>query len=472
MNAFDLAPAAVVRVAGWPLDALEQFAAPDLAAQAASVDAGDAVALAAYEDAYRQTLEGQRWHLWQVTAGDPRFRCAVALSSPSLASQLKDGTPPARRNKRTRHLEKSLYRYLARAAARIEPYGLWTGVTLAEFRPEETTCVSPCAPRTHFAPELGPFRALLRAMGQREPYRSRGPYRLNPTLQVVDEQRWCYARRKTDGRLCWRDLPPSSAWKVLQGGLASLPPASLPEFRRRLAELLPAKVAGPLLDFALEAGLLVGGLQLPAQFESPWDALEQTEARLEGPEGRAWSDARGSIERTCEQLERYIDALLSEVDAPESKHRAATAAEPVFRANTAVREAIEALARALLLPCPAMPHSVLRCDLAAPFRIQLGQGDRQRLISLLEDWAHLEKQYGAAKRYELRTRRVLQARGESRGLMAVPTDHGSSRTDTPIKAPTRDVLSFNGRLDDTSEVVIPVHADAGVEVGPPLGALV
>jgi hypothetical protein len=50
MNAFDLAPAAVVRVAGWPLDALEQFAAPDLAAQAASVDAGDAVALAAYED--------------------------------------------------------------------------------------------------------------------------------------------------------------------------------------------------------------------------------------------------------------------------------------------------------------------------------------------------------------------------------------------------------------------------------------
>lgn len=490
MNAFDLAPAAVVRVAGWPLETLERLAAPHIAEQAASVDAADEVSLVAYEEAYRQAMDDQRRYLWRVTAGDPRFRCALALSSPSLVSRLKDGTPPARRDKRTRHLEKSLYRYLARAVSRIEPYGLWIGVTLAEFCPSKFTQVSPRAPRTYVAPELGLFRDLLRALGQREPYRSRGPYRLNPTLQVVDEQHWCYARRETDGRLCWCDLPPSPAWKVLHGELASFPPASLPELRRRLAELLPAKVAGPLLDFALEVGLLVGGLQLPAQFESPWGALEQAEASLEGPEGRVWSDARGSIERTCEQLERYIDALLSEVDAPESEHRAATAAEPVFQADAAVRKAIEALARALSLPCPAMPHSVLRCDLAASFRIQLGQGDRQRLISLLEDWAHLEKQYGATERYELRMRRVLQARGESRGLMAVPTDHWSNRTDTPIEAPARDVLSFkgahcgflthpfetdqimDGRLDDTSEVVIPVHAGAGVEVGPPLGALV
>ena len=94
MNPFDLAPAAVVRVAAWPVEVLEQFAAPDLAAQAASVDAADAAALTAYEEAYQRTLESQRRQLWRVTAGDARFCCALALASPSLASRLQDGTPP------------------------------------------------------------------------------------------------------------------------------------------------------------------------------------------------------------------------------------------------------------------------------------------------------------------------------------------------------------------------------------------
>ena len=448
MNPFDLAPAAVVRVAAWPVDALEQFVAPHLAEQASSVDAADEEALTGYEKAYRQTLESQRRQLWRATAGDARFCCALALSSPSLASRLQDGTPPVQRNKRTRHLEKSLYRYLARTVARIEPYGLWTGVTLAEFGSEENTLVSPRAPRTHFAPELDPFRTLLRALGQREPYHARGPYRLNPTLQVLDAQRWCYARRETVGTLCWRDLPPSPTWQVLHSGLASLPPDSLPRLQQRLAELVPENIAEAMLEFALEVGLLVGGLQLPCYFASPWEALEQAEASLEAPERQAWCETRGSIKRTCEQLECYIDKLLSEVDAPAAEPGAAPAAEPVLRANTAVHEAIADLARALSLPCPVLPQSVLRCDFAAPFRIQLGRDDRQRLIALLQEWAHLEHQYGTARRHERQTRRVLHTCGAGHGLMAVPMDHS------------------------TSEGVISECVNSGLELGPPLGALV
>ncbi|MDD5036089.1 MAG: lantibiotic dehydratase [Methylococcaceae bacterium] len=488
MSAFELAPAAVVRVAGWPLETLQRLAAPRLAGQAASLDRADEASLAAYEEDYRQVLEDQRRYLWRVTAGDPRFRCALALSSPSLASRLKDGIAPERRNKRARHLEKSLYRYLARAVSRIEPHGLWIGVTLAKFCSRKATRVSPSAPRTYVAPELAPFRDLLRALGQREPYRSLGSYRLNPTLQGGDERNWRYARRGPDGRLTWRDLPASPLWGILQAELASFPATSLTTLRSRLAELVSVEVAGPLLDFALEAGLLIGGLQLSVRFESPWEALEQAEASLEGPEARAWCDACESIKGTCERLERYLDALLSQASG--SEHQAASADEPILRANAAVREAIETLAQTLSLSCPAMPESLLRCDWAAPFRIRLGQDDRQRLVSLLEDWGHLEKQYNAAKRHELRTRRVLQASGESRGLMSAPADHGVGPIDGSLGQRTRDLpgskdahgecfthgrelpQAMDGRFDDTTEVVIPVHREAGAEPGPPLGALV
>jgi hypothetical protein len=449
MTPFDLAPAAVVRVAAWPVEALEQFAAPHLAEKARSADVGDEAALTAYEEAYRHILESQRRQLWRVTAGDARFCCALALSSPSLASRLQDGIPPAQRNKRTRHLEKSLYRYLARTVARIEPHGLWTGVTLAEFGSEEATMISPRAPHTYFAPELHPFRLLLRTLGQREPYRTRGPYRLNPTLQMLDTHRWCYARRKTDGTLCWRDLPPSPTWQVLHSGLAALPPGPLPVLLQRLAESVPGKVAETMLEFAFEVGLLIGGLQFPCYFTSPWEALEQAEASLEIPERHAWSEARKSIQRTCKQLACYINKLLSEGDTPAAELGAATATGPVLRANTAVREAIAALARALFLPSPAQPQSVLRCDFAAPFRIQLGRDDRQLLIALLQEWAHLEHQYGtASRRHELQTRRVLRSCGAGHELMAVPMDHSTS----------------NG--------VILGCIDSGLEPGPPLGALV
>lgn len=448
MNPFEIAPAAVVRVAAWPVEVLEQFVAPHLAAQAASVDADDAEALAAYEEAYRHTLESQRRQLWRVTAGDARFCCALALASPSLASRLQDGTPPVQRNKRTRHLEKSLYRYLARTVARIEPYGLWTGVTLAEFGSEEATVVSARTPQTYFAPELDPFRTLLRTLGQREPYRTRGPYRLNPTLQGLDTQRWCYARRKTDGTLCWRDLPPSPTWQVLHRGLAALPPDILSVLQQRLAEFVPEQVAETLLEFALERGLLIGGLQLPCYFASPWEALEQAEARLEAPERHVWSAARASIKHTCEQLEGYIDRVFSEVHTPAAEPGAVTAAEPVLRANTAVCEAIAALAQALSLPSPALPQSVLRCDFAAPFRIQLGRDDRLRLIALLQEWAHLEHQYGTGRRHTLQTRRVLRTCGAGHELMAMPMDHS------------------------TSEGVIPEYVNSGLELGPPLGALI
>jgi len=448
MNPFELAPAAVVRVAAWPVEVLEQFAAPHLAQQAVAVDGDNAEALTAYEEAYRQTIESQRQQLWRVTAGDARFCCALALSSPSLASRLQEGPPPVQRNKRTRHLEKSLYRYLARTVARIEPYGLWTGVTVAELSSAEATVISPQALHTHFAPELEPFRTLMRTLGQREPYRTRGPYRLHPTLQVLDTQRWCYARRQPDGTLCWRDLPPSPTWQVLHSGLAAFPPDALPVLQQRLTEFVPAKLAEAMLELALEMGLLIGGLQLPCYFASPWEALEQAEARLEAPERHAWGAACRSIKRTCEQLAYYIDRVCSEIHTPATEPGKATAAEPVLQANAAVREAIVALARALSVPSPALPQSVLRCDFTAPFRIQLGRDDRQRLIALLQEWAHLEHQYGTSERHELQTRRVWHTCGAGHALMAVPTDHSPSVG------------------------VIPECVHHGPELGPPLGALV
>ncbi|HEY2510398.1 MAG TPA: hypothetical protein VGI39_06070 [Polyangiaceae bacterium] len=103
MKAFELAPAAVARIAGWPVEALSRLASSRVAELAAGDDEAE------YQAAYAEAIEEERQHLWRTTAADPRFVCAVAVVSPSLASRL-DRPLSLKRNKRARHLESSLYR--------------------------------------------------------------------------------------------------------------------------------------------------------------------------------------------------------------------------------------------------------------------------------------------------------------------------------------------------------------------------
>src|SRR5262245_26176844 len=97
------APAAIVRAAAWPLGTLNALCDGE--------------------------LERARARLLGLTRDDPRFMRALAISHPALAERVA-GHAFAARTKRTRHLETTLYRYLARAAWSTVPCDLWAGVTV------------------------------------------------------------------------------------------------------------------------------------------------------------------------------------------------------------------------------------------------------------------------------------------------------------------------------------------------------
>ncbi|MCX4247477.1 lantibiotic dehydratase [Paraliomyxa miuraensis] len=432
---FALAPAAVARIASVPIEALEVLSTPELARRAATAGAGGDPSFVAE---YERVIAEHRHALWRHTAGDARVRCGLALSSPALLADLSQSAPSPRRNKRARHLDTSLYRYLARAVGRIEPCGLWTSVTLASLEETAETTVQPCAPRCHVAPELGPFRALLRSLSACEPYRERGPYRLDPTLQRDDGGRWIHGRRPPNGGLKWTVLPASEAWSLMASRWGDGRPRSLP----MLAEALGPEVRGPvrhaLLGIALEAGLLVGGLDLPARFGTPWEALEGVVARLDPEHRGAWSAAYEELRCGCKAVDRALEAAL----APGAGSHAGTdAATVVLEGQRRAREVVERLAVALGVPCPSLPTALLRCDETAPFRIGLGRHDRRRVERLLRRWAALEHRNHTHRRW---ARRAARAAALAQGRV------------TAAPQPT---------LDD----VMPGSTDGG---GPPLGALV
>lgn len=409
MSTFSLAPAAVARIGSMPLATLESLSSPALARHAAEADAQ------AFAAEYERVLEEHRHHLWRHTVANPRVRCGLALASPSLAAELGDPTPSPRRNKRARHLDTSLYRYLARAVGRLEPCGLWTSVTLASLGDAAETTVTPCPPKTHVAPELAPLRELVRALAQREPYRSQGPYRLDPTLQIDAEGRWCHAQRHPDGRLTWTTLPASGAWPLLVARCGDGRPRSLDELRQALVPAVSTSVAEALLGFALEAGLVVGGLQFPARFGTPWEALALVQASLSPAHREPWAAACGQLVRACAEVEVALDAALVAPAPSTGSQHAAT----VLAGHQRVRAVIEALAAALAVPCPRLPATLLRCDETAPFRITLGQPDRQRVEALLRRWSRLERRHGSHRRWARRSRRVAASCPQGR-LTAAP----------------------------------------------------
>lgn len=436
MATFTLAPAAVARIGSMPIEALESLSSPALARLAAEADERTFAA------EHERVLEAHRAALWRHTVGNPRVRCGIALSSPSLAAELGEPVPSPRRNKRARHLDTSLYRYLARAVGRIEPCGVWTSVALATLDDATETTVHACAPKTHVAPDLAPLRELVRALAGREPYRGRGPYRLDPTLQIDANGRWCHAQRQLDGRLRWTTLPASEVWSLLAVRCGDGRPRSLPALARMLVPSVTEAVARALLGFALDAGILVGGLRFPARFGTPWEALDQLAAALEPGHREAWEAAQEQLSRICGEIEAALDAaLVAAAPSTGSEHAAV-----VIAGQERVRTVIAELAAALELPCPRLPAAVLRCDETAPFRIGLGRRDRSRVEALLERWSLLERRHHTHRRWSRRARRVAASCPGGRVTVA-PALGGAS----PVE---------------------PVASSDREPAGPPMGALV
>lgn len=350
-----LCPAAVVRVAAFPLARVEALAEPELAAAARASDSKDMSAWTSYCDAYAAAVERTRATLWAGTADDPAFMRALTLGNPELAASVA-GTVRAPRSKRVRHRETSLYRHLARAVARPEPNGLWAGVALARVGEGEGVRCSPAAARCAFAPDLGAFAAMFAGLAARRDYRGRARFKLNPTLLVDGEG----AAFRLPGDGPTRRVAPAPA---LLRAIAALRAGAATFSRDEAIAVLaaagfPEPARAGVVDLLIDQGVLVGGLRFPGRFTSPWDALEQAACALAPADAAHWRAAAHDLRVQCDAL----GATALTLAPAELADALATAGARVV-----------ALAAALGLPEMARPRAALRCDSTAPFEIALGR---------------------------------------------------------------------------------------------------
>ncbi|PCC71594.1 Lantibiotic dehydratase, C terminus [Nannocystis exedens] len=350
-----LCPAAVVRVAAFPLGRVQALAEPELAARARAADPWDMSSWTSYCEAYAAAIERSRGRLWASTADDPAFMRALTLGNPELAASAAS-TVRSPRNKRVRHRETSLYRHLARAVARPEPNGMWAGVALARVGEGEGVSCRPATPRCAFAPDLAPFVAMFAALAARPEVQARARYKLNPTIRVDAGG----AAFRLPGDAALRRVAPAPA---LMRAIAALRAAAPTFTRDEAADVLaaanfPAPARVEVVDLLVAQGVLVGGLRFPARFTSPWDALEQAARALSPADAAAWRAAALDLRAQCEAL-------------GESAPTMAPAA--LASALAAAGARVGALASALGLGEIERPRVALRCDTTAPLDIALGR---------------------------------------------------------------------------------------------------
>jgi len=398
----ELAPAVAVRAACFPLDRLLGLVDAELAGRCRGQVEGDR-APAELEAAYEASIAGQRARLAQLTLEDPRFQRALCITNQELSRRVASMTAfSARRNKRARHLETTLYRYLARAVWRTAPCDLWSGLTLATWADGEATQVRAQPARYAFAPDLRPFQTMIQALASTDAYRGAGLYRLNPTLSFADGG-WHYRARRSGGRLDPARLPSRPGLDLLLRSLHRRPPASLERIRAELAG--SGRLDAANLDVALaalvDAGVLIGGLAFPVRFSSAWAALFACARDLIPEQARAWRGAIRRLRRICWRLEREID------DTPiEALHGAL---------DRARAETLE-LAATLGLAPPKLPRSILRADLRLAFAIAFGTETRLALEAAAVEYDAFDAALGldaavrAAHRSRLLADRAAAAR--------------------------------------------------------------
>ncbi|AUT00073.1 hypothetical protein CLI64_06590 [Nostoc sp. CENA543] len=372
---FEFAPAAILRAAAWPIETIQGFGNPELAQLALTASRSqDAHTWKEYTDAYQQVHAQERERLWQITAGDSWFMKALLLSNPSLFTEVQRGLPlrEGKRTKKIRHLETALYRFLARAAGRTTPYGLWAGVGLVELG--KTAQQISTKAEYSFTPDLRPWQRILRAIAHRTEYRQAATWRINPTLKRQTDGSWRFWARKPDGLVEQREIDSQEIVDVILGELTKLELGTLDQLSTKIAASphwhYAAKIQD-ILSIFIDGGVLVGGLDLPYQFANPWQALVLVADKLIEPDRHLWDKAIQQIQQLSNTLVAQLEVM--SVDA---------LAEYLQQAKTYIQE----LAQGLSVELIQLPDPVLHCDLELPLRITLDETQQNILLQTLQDY--------------------------------------------------------------------------------------
>ncbi len=177
---------------------------------------------------------------------------------------------------------------------------------------------------------------------------------------------------------------------------------------------------GAQLEAFVDAGLLVGGLDLPSRFATPWEALERAGARLHGADGDAWCSAVRALRGCADDLEARLASA-----SPDEVARLVDRAECLV-ADLAARLAVDT----------GPTRAVLRCDLGLGVRLTLGPDVRGRLAAEI---GRREGLSGTAAGAGLRARLAAGVRdqvGQECGLAEAALRFRSPRTGDPAPRET------------------------------------
>lgn len=134
----------LLRSAGFPVDRLERFAAPEAAAAADALLAGaDKTDTSVFDKAFAEALHAGAAAVCEVAA-DPLLREAVAWQNPGVLTtldRLVTGGPEQSRTVRRRDREKALLRYWQRYCAKSETIGFFGPVSWGTVDPAAATSV-------------------------------------------------------------------------------------------------------------------------------------------------------------------------------------------------------------------------------------------------------------------------------------------------------------------------------------------
>jgi hypothetical protein len=345
-----------LRVAAWPVETLDPFGHRELLDEASVLCQSAGPRRASFERLYAETMARERAALWARTAGDPRFMKALALANPTLMQRVHEravaGAHKESANKRTRHLETTLYRLLARAVGRTEPFGAWCGVGFVELG--AMTRIERVAPQRLVAPNLTFYVAVLEACSRRLDCARLARYRVNPTLGPDAEGNWGFWAPPGARHAGYESLAPTPQLVAAIERLIQLGSFTIPEAERALG-VAPHVLDGFFFDQLASQGLLIGGFALPCFFSDPWEAIARVESDLPVPKRSAWARLRHELTEVCGVIEAEYENASSTRLAELAEHAAACA----------VRFGSE-------LDFHGLPALTLHMDSSAPFKLTLG----------------------------------------------------------------------------------------------------
>ena len=428
---------AVARIAGWPIETVQDFADPELAAAADTLLAAEMAVAATreeYEEAFDRAMEAQRDRL-RDHAGPDRFRTALAIANPAVARQWGRGED--RRDKaRVRRREDTVLRYLLRSAGRPTPHGLWAGV--AEVHPAETedgVHATPTDARSLVVPDLDPFATTLEALADRQPYASDVPLRVAPTVRFRENGSEWFARgaaiRLPDDAVtsallrAWSDGRSRPARPVVEQLTDRVRGAeSTEQITRTVTELL-------------QLGVLVSTLRL-RPCASAWSSLEEASDLLRDGDRERWDDSVQTLRVASVDLEAAIrsedaDAVLDLGD----------------RARDTVRELWEHVG------IDGLPDRALRVDLRSPFCLRWGPNEIELAKTTVGELMGVLAADGNAERFRrTRIRSVRECDGTADSVSDCLYGH---------LAPGRSAGLEDGHPDDAPDTVMGAFRAVGAD---------